>query len=192
MKIYFFCSFLILSISNHVHAGQSASVEKKQKDEDTSAKTLKRFLKNALMDGNTQSVKYYLEKGASTDVLKEFVESNGLVKIVMEHDYNFLKIVLENGGISKIDEWDTGLGIAPLHEAVRQKNLSKVQLLLHKKADPNIGNAWGGLTPLYLAAMKGCADIVKELLAAGALADVQAAGKTPRDIATTDEVRALL
>ena len=51
-------------------------------------------------------------------------------------------------------------GFTPLHEAVRMGDVEVVQLLLSRKADPNIKTTClGGLTALHLAARKDYEEV---------------------------------
>nr|WP_253307402.1 ankyrin repeat domain-containing protein [Rickettsia endosymbiont of Ceutorhynchus assimilis] len=62
-----------------------------------------------------------------------------------------------------IDEWDENL---PLHDAVKLKHKSTVELLLSQGAEVNQTDKYGK-TPLHYAAESGCKDIVELLLPQG-------------------------
>ena len=63
--------------------------------------------------------------------------------------------------------FDNMPGAAPLHFAALTGNLGAVDLLLTRRADPDLKNA-RGRTALALAAMAGHNDVVLRLRAAGA------------------------
>lgn len=64
------------------------------------------------------------------------------------------------------------VGFAPLHEAVRAGSPGLVQLLLERKADPNLRTtALGGVTALHLAARRDADQIAEVLIAHGASVD---------------------
>ena len=71
--------------------------------------------------------------------------------------------------------FDNMPGAAPLHFAALTGNLGAVDLLLTRRADPDLQNA-RGRTALALAAMAGHNDVVLRLRAAGAR-DIEADGK---------------
>lgn len=52
----------------------------------------------------------------------------------------------------------------PLHKATREGDVAEIQLLLAAGADPNSADCVG-VTPLYMAAQRGLAAAVEELLA---------------------------
>lgn len=96
-------------------------------------------------------------------------------------------------------------GVAPLHRAVRTRCAAAVEALLAGGAEPRGGNA-NGSTPLHLAVQNTGASnsgtphaigqqrqIITLLLGAGASPqDKDTKGKTVRDAATADWIRALL
>jgi ankyrin repeat protein len=95
-------------------------------------------------------------------------------------------------------------GVAPLHRAVRQRCPKAVDSLLHNGADVWLKNK-SGSTPLHLAVQntgrggtgspeaKTCQkEIIELLLKAGAkLQDRDARGKTAKESAQSDWIRAL-
>jgi uncharacterized protein len=82
--------------------------------------------------------------------------------------------------------------VEPLHSAVASDNLELVAMLLEHHADPNAQQV-GGRTPLQSAARRGHKDMVEALLKSGAKLDIVAeSGKTARELAANEEIRALL
>lgn len=65
------------------------------------------------------------------------------------------------------------VGDHPLHIASHRCELTEVQTLLDGGDDPNIARPEDGMTPLHFAAQEGCADVVDQLVAAGARPDVR-------------------
>lgn len=110
--------------------------------------------------------------------------------------------LLAQGG-AELDARDAG-GVAPLHRAVRARNVSAVAALLAAGAPVQAAVTKKGTTALHLATQStgagGTADtlaeqlaIIRLLLDHGADATTpDARGKTPRDWATRTPVRALL
>ncbi len=82
-------------------------------------------------------------------------------------------------------------GHAPLHVACNSGQISIVQWLLSKDADPNDADKQGD-TPLHVAARAGFKGIVSALLAGGAKQASNRSGKTPAQVALDKEIAALL
>ena len=82
--------------------------------------------------------------------------------------------------------------VAPLGTVAFVRSLPLARLLLDAGADPD-GSEDGGFTALHSAAQSGDEPLVRLLLERGAdPARVAADGRTPIDLAATDEVRRLL
>ncbi len=87
--------------------------------------------------------------------------------------------------------------VRPLHTAtaadISTPNAEIIRALVAGGADPDGRTAEGGATPLHNAAQSASVELVRTLLELGA--DPQAAmddGRTPADLASSDEIRALL
>jgi uncharacterized protein len=86
--------------------------------------------------------------------------------------------------------------VRPLHTAcaleVSVENPDVVRLLVEHGADVDGRNAEGGATPLHNAAQSGSVELVRALLELGADRDAKTDdGRTPRDLAKSDDVREL-
>jgi ankyrin repeat protein len=86
--------------------------------------------------------------------------------------------------------------VRPLHTAcaleVAIENPDVVRLLVEHGADVHGRTAEGGATPLHNASQSGSVELVRTLLALGADPNVTTDdGRTPRDLAKSDDVRAL-
>lgn len=80
----------------------------------------------------------------------------------------------------------------PVAAAAREGDLTEVQRLLHRRADPNLQDALGE-TPLFEAAARNDVAMAEALLAAGADPDIQShAGNKAIDLASSEACRALL
>ncbi len=90
-------------------------------------------------------------------------------------------------------------GMQPLHHAAANGHKNILQLLIDYASEKNLPfdiNAKVGslqMTPLHDACQNGSLDIVKLLLAAGASTEIRdSKGKTPLDLAKTDEIKKLI
>ena len=82
--------------------------------------------------------------------------------------------------------------VAPLQSAAAARNVEAARVLLDAGADVNCRDE-GSFTPLHSAAQNGDVELAELLLERGADASAQLGdGRTPRDLAASDEVRELL
>lgn len=108
-----------------------------------------------------------------------------------------VRALLERGADPEAMSRHRFVKVRPLHTAcaldVSVENPDVVRALLEHGADPNGRNGEGGATPLHNAAQSGSAELVRLLLEHGADRHARTDdGKTPADVATDAEVRALL
>jgi ankyrin repeat protein len=106
-----------------------------------------------------------------------------------------VRVLLELGADPNVLARNTRIAVRPLHTAAAfGGDVAVARLLLVGGADPDGRAEEGGrFTPLHSAAQAGNAAFVSLLLEYGADPAVQMDdGRTPRDMAATDEVRALL
>jgi ankyrin repeat protein len=83
--------------------------------------------------------------------------------------------------------------VTPLGSASAAGQTAVVRRLIDAGADVTAEGELGGFTPLHAAAANGDPELVNLLLEHGADAAAPADdGRTPRDLAATDEIRALL
>lgn len=131
----------------------------------------------AAWSGHKKAVELLLQSGADPDP----VDKDGATPLFLAAHRGYHEIVSmildRDSADKKMDlevEWEI-TGRRALHQAAEHGHLETTRLLLAKGAeyDPVDSN---GATPLWLAAGKGNADLVRELLKAGAKVDV-----TPND-----------
>jgi ankyrin repeat protein len=94
---------------------------------------------------------------------------------------------------AKVNFKSNFLGWTPLHFAVSHGRTEIIQLLLLHKADVNAMDTKLKWTPMHLAAYKGFATIVEILLLHKANVNMEDKdGRTPLDVAKTEEVKKIL
>lgn len=101
------------------------------------------------------------------------------IKAVKDKDLYKANTILSEPGAAIIDHRDADSGDTALHIVVKRRDLTWVNYLLAKGANPNMEDRSGN-TPLVLAAAQGFTDGVTALIKAGA--DVNGrnrAGETP-------------
>ncbi len=121
-------------------------------------------------------VKYLLDQGANPN------NSGTLRTAACLNLTNIAKLLLERGADPNRKSW----GHAPLFEAVSNNNLPLVRMLLQYGATPNVKNP-SGASAIYLATVNRAVEMMKDLLAAGAVVDELA-----RRHAYTPEIKELL
>ncbi|GLI63909.1 hypothetical protein VaNZ11_007046 [Volvox africanus] len=134
----------------------------------------------AVLHGQTQLVRTLLEAGALANTFAKDGFSP-LMAAVRKGSSEVVGLLLDEG--AKIDLINTTTGCGPLQLACVFANTELVQLLLDRKATPDVrwNGAKGVMTPLVAAAAKVCEpkpmaelylQVVDKLLAAGACPDV--------------------
>lgn len=96
---------------------------------------------------------------------------------------DFAKLLLDNGATIDLKSLDTGG--TPLHLAAGANQIDMAKLLIKRKANIEIVDK-GGSTPLMIAVMQAHADMVEELVDAGAVINI----KSPVNVLVTPLVNA--
>ena len=131
-------------------------------------------LHQAAQNGHTKVVEMLLQNGADPDP----VDNSGVTPLwlaAQSGHHEIVSMILDRGTAEKkkIDleaEWGTNER-RPIHQAAQGGHLKTVQLLLEKGADCDPDDE-SGTTPLWSAAQNGNAELMRELLKAGARVDV--------------------
>lgn len=101
------------------------------------------------------------------------------LKAVKDKDGTVVTELLEAPGSTVVNARDLSTGETGLHIATARRDVTWVQFLLQKGANPNIADK-GGVTPLMLACQLGFIEGVEALAKRGARVDVaNNAGETP-------------
>ena len=121
-------------------------------------------LRNAALDGQSETVRSSLDKGASTDapdpdgrtalMMAAFNGHTDTVRLLIDHE-------------AKVNALD-GVGRTALMYAAAGPFAQTVQLLIDRGADLYIRDKEEGFTALMFAAAEGQADVIEVLLAHGA------------------------
>jgi uncharacterized protein len=102
------------------------------------------------------------------------------------------QVLIEHGADVNVCSTGPVAQVPPLGTAAFARSVQLARLLLDAGAAVN-GQGKGGFTALHTAAQNGDADLVRELLDRGADPTLSTtAGKTPIDLATDDQIRAIL
>jgi ankyrin repeat protein len=151
----------------------------------------------ARRDGNADLVRLILAKGAAPDA-KDARGNTALMHAAQTGDVEMMRVLTEHGaGVNAAN----AQGATPLGNAVCSNRVAAVKFLLAKSAKANAAMvflgvvrhgaiAFGNLTPLMAAAPYGSAELIGELLRAGA--DVNARdfrGMTPLMLAVASETQ---
>lgn len=101
------------------------------------------------------------------------------LKAVKDKDGDTVTQLLEAPGSTVVNARDLSTGETGLHIATARRDLTWLQFLLQKSANPNIADK-GGVTPLMLASQLGFIEGVEALAKRGARVDVaNNTGETP-------------
>ncbi len=128
----------------------------------------------AAQAGHTEVVRLLLENGAEPDPVDHY-GITPLWSAAQGGHHEIIEMLLSHGSRVgkeiKIEIESTEGGRRPIHQAAQGGYLQTVKLLRAKGAncDPVDGD---GITPLWSASQNGHADVVRELINAGALLDV--------------------
>ena len=131
--------------------------------------------------GNLEIVKTLLAAGVSPDGKLKDSRSTPLVVAARKGNLELARLLIEKGAdvnlmplrcFPQLRKGEYYIG-GPLHEAIGFDQPEIIDLLLANKADVNLLEPRGKLTPLWLAAWKGKPDLIKRLLDLGADPDTE-------------------
>lgn len=109
----------------------------------------------------------------------QYSEGYQFLKAVKDKDGQKVIDLLSKPGSTLVDTRDLTTGEAGLHIVVERRDLTWLNFLLSKGANPNIRDN-KGLTPLVLATQLGFVDGAQQLIAKGAKVDIpDSTGETP-------------
>ena len=126
-------------------------------------KNLNYELTNACKDGDSEYVKWLIEKGVNINTL----DSQGFSPLhwaIGKGNFELVELLLKHGADINLKAADT---TTPLHIAVQRSHTQIVDLLLCYGADVNVVTSDGN-TPLHWAAKKNTLEIIELLLNHGA------------------------
>ncbi len=141
---------------------------------------------SATMAGNLEVVKALLAAGVSPDFKPDDNRPTPLAFAARKGDLEIARLLIDKGAdvnltpsscfpqLTNITSNPYYIG-GPLHEAINASKPEIIDLLLAHKADVNLTEPRGKITPLWLAAFKGMPDLVKRLLDLGADPDTESA-----------------
>ncbi len=127
--------------------------------------------------------KVFLERGANINAVNRFGHST---LICMVNDTSWVKFLLENGADVNIQGSD---GSTALSWACEEDCTESARMLLDKRADPEKGVCLKGIqefSSLHLACYNQNAELVRELVRAGADVNRACRGKQPIDVCYDD------
>ncbi|XP_049812157.1 BRCA1-associated RING domain protein 1-like isoform X1 [Schistocerca nitens] len=126
----------------------------------------------------------------TTEMLRQHIEAElPRQKYYAPGDAARVKSLLDEGANPNTKDF---AGWTPLHEAVQSGNFTIAELLVKSGAAVNATGA-GNTTALHEAVESNNIDIVKLLVSQGACVNARNAyGLSPRDVARTDEIKAIL
>ena len=130
--------------------------------------------------GNVDKVTSYLQTGGEPNV-QDGRGWTPLMCAVAENKFEIAKVLLSFGADPNIQNWKNRTAIC---YAARYANMEIIKLLIEYKATVNLLGSAEDCSPLFAASAEGHADIIEELLGAGADASVKSSdGRTCLDIA---------
>ena len=194
MRVFCFCMFLILGLSEPVFSEQKVVESSQlygrtegvvdsiqQTDPNCKFKSGYTSLHYAAARGDTEAVRSLLSEGADPNIQNDF-KSTALHLAVSNGHTETAELLVSAGTDINIQNrnGDTVLHLALLRK-LDSENMEFVKLLLSSGADPNIpfGDAISILgNPLYFATIEGNTKLVKLFLSADAKPDTQIWGET--------------
>ncbi|OGE46567.1 hypothetical protein PENARI_c187G02191 [Penicillium arizonense] len=177
-----------LGVRNMLRAGANVNLRSPNRAQSTA-------LLEAVSTKHTSVVQALLENGALPDVADARSRRPLVLATNGRSDVAITKLLLEHGAIANSVAFDK---YAPLREAVRSNQESKVALLLKHGADTHILDRRTGMTLVHIAASKNATPgIINILLSSGVQLESQDnMGRTPLQVAAdhscTRAVRLLL
>jgi ankyrin repeat protein len=160
------------TVKRFLDAGMDANLLDKRDDE------LSTVLMVAAMAGQTETAKILIAKGAAVNT-KTKKGRTALTWASWRGMTDTVRTLLASGAeINSRDDW----GSTPLTYAVSKGRIETVKVLLDAGADPNLHHTETGQTALIDAVVRNHIDIVRALLAKGALVnDQDKNGRKPVD-----------
>ena len=124
-------------------------------------------LHRAVCKGNTEILSLLLKKGATPDCAVTFAETMTDLKpkrLIVEELLRLFH--RETGFPVRVDDTDSMW--RPIHLAAYSGNAEMIEQLLNAESVDVNATTESGLTPLHIAAIRGCKDVAVALLEAGA------------------------
>ena len=169
-----------------------AQAAQKTLDAETLKLIMKYGLHRAAAEGDLKAVQAFIKAGAPLEEYDVFYGQTPLMWAAKQGHHQIVEALLSAGvNPNKITETTKQ---AALHFAAANNQVEAIKVLLKWKADPNMQDwEYDQDTPLHTAAEKGHAESVTALLAAPNidLTIVNADGKTAKEVAKDDTIRAL-
>jgi ankyrin repeat protein len=158
--------------------------------------SIKKYFFSAVIQGEKASVAHFLGFGTPIELSYDFTGKTALHLSIIYKQWAVFKYLIQYGANIHTQCQYGKCQQAPLHLAVRMKNIPMIRLLLEKGADVNAKDE-GGKTPLCLAIYTENNEIVKLLLSYGADPNVVFSNKlqmvsTPLRLALRKELYALV
>ncbi|OMJ95764.1 hypothetical protein SteCoe_843 [Stentor coeruleus] len=146
-------------------------------------------LYRSVICGHKDTTEYLLQSGADPNI-KTRMGDTALHQAADNRQLAQARLLLKYGADPNIQQND---GESALHLACFKGDEEMANVLLTHKANPNLQNTLFGKTPLHYAADYSYGNIVMMLLEFNANPEIKDKhGKTPREIARSDEVQMIL
>jgi ankyrin repeat protein len=170
-----------IGMVDHLVQGHHVSLD----STDSENKTL---LHRSVEKKNQKMTQFLLEQKANVNAVENRSGSTPLHLAAKNRDLKTLELLIDAGADPSLPD---GVGRTALYHAYNENFIDVVDLLLEKKADPNlVVDTKTGSTLLHLAAAKGDTDMIVKLHKAGALLDVRDSNeKTAHNLALNDQTR---
>jgi ankyrin repeat protein len=145
-------------------------------------------LYRSVICGHTNTVEFLLTSGADPNIRTKMGDT-ALHQASDNHKVDIARLLLKHRADPNVQQND---GETPLHISSFKGDEEMVSLLLSYKANPNIQNNLFNKTPLHYAVDYSYLPVISLLLTHGADIEIQDKhGKTPKEIARTEEISAI-